>query len=542
MNVTKKILCVFILCLSGLSLAVQEQLEVKVRGLHDKNTRVIENDSALFSGDSFQLEVLVNKSQFVYSFFLDSSEKLTSLDSGFKQSGSLYALPANGHWYKLDDNVGKEVLIVVGSTLPLEVDKLSLDIKNKKDISTSLESGFVKVFRINHMDPKVITRSSQVSDKKGKIANNTKINFLNNLDEGKVLKGPALVSGVIGKLISYSDGIGVKTRGIKEVHVFKNASPSVVKVFTKTGSGSGSLISEDGLILTNWHVVKGAKEAGIAFIPKRRGKVSKDDLIMGKVIKINGETDLALIQLDSIPKNIKPLVISTDDPEIGQDVHAIGHPQGGSDWTYTKGYISQLNYDDKWSYKDTTHSALLMIQSQTPINPGNSGGPLLNNNGDIVGVNSATSPDYVSANFAISSEDIRKFLKQKGDIKTNKIKEKKTAKDENLKKISEKLGVNVVLVEIIDVEENGSEDFKVSVDDDKNGLVEMTIILLKDKSKGRVVIYDTNEDGKWDMMALDKDNNGKSDTYVFSKEDSDETDVIGYDDDEDGKVDRYEQV
>ena len=545
MNLLKKnILFAIMLLASSLTYAEQEQLEIKVNSLHNENIKAINNNSILFSGDSFQLNILVNKSLHVYSFLLNSSNELDNLDSGFKISGSSYKLPATDHWYKLDENKGKEVLIVVGSTLPLDVGELSSTIKSNRWPLNAPKGAIIKSFNIKHLDPGVITRGIQIIMGKGSYADAKDLQNLNKLGIRNLSKNEIPVSGVINKLVSYSGTPEIKTRGIKEVHVFKKASPAVVKVFTKLGSGSGSLISKEGLILTNWHVVGSSKTAGIAFMPNKRGKVTKDDLFLGRIIKINGEADLALIKLDKIPKNIKPLSISHENPEIGQDVHAIGHPKGGSDWTYTKGYISQLNYNDKWSYEDTSHHVSLMIQSQTPINPGNSGGPLLNNKGEIVGVNSSSSPDYTSANYAISAEDVSAFLKQKGDVKTKNKKPKKKSVikkgDSKLEKISKQLGFNVVSVEIVDFNKEGAADYKISIDDDKNGAVEMTVIILEDQKKGRIIIYDDNEDGDWDEMALDEDNNGKVDTHLYSKDDGAGIGVVGYDEDEDGTIDRYE--
>jgi S1-C subfamily serine protease len=555
MHIFRKVVFGIVMALvASLSYAEKVQLEIKVNGLHEKNLMEIEEGGILFSGDSFQLEIVVNSGLYIYSFLLDSTGELSNLDSGFKIPNSTYILPEKNHWYKLDNNAGKETLIVVGSNAALNIEKLSNTIKGGGQSLNTLSGVIVKRFNIKHLDLNIVTRGIQIIAEKGTFANNKDLLYLNGLEMKIPAKNEVPVSGIINKLVNYSHPSEIKTRGIKEVHVFKKASPSVVKVYTKTGSGSGSLISKEGLILTNWHVVKDAKKAGIAFMPKKRGKVTKDDLLIGRVIKINGEADLALIKLDNVPKNIKPLLISNKNPEIGQDVHAIGHPKGGSDWTYTKGYISQLNYNDKWSYKDTTHRVSLMIQSQTPINPGNSGGPLLNNKGKIVGVNSSSSLDYASANYAISAEDVRAFLKQKGDVNTKKKKPKKKPKkkskkkskdeikkvEENLEKISKKLGFNVISVEIVDFTKKGTKDYKISIDDDKNGLVEMTVIVLEDESKGRVIIYDDNEDGAWDEMALDEDNNGKVDTRLFPKEDGKGIGVVGYDDDEDGKVDRYE--
>ena len=536
----KKIVFIFTFIISSYSFAEKGSIEIKVNGLHAKVSKVVEHNSVLFSGDSFQLEVLVNTGQHVYSFLLDSSNELTNLSSDFKIANSSYMLPANGHWYKLDDNTGIEKLVIVGSRIPLDLSKLSSAIKNNNWSSDIFNDTTVKTSSIRHMNSRVVARGVQTFINQGKEIENKELQKLNLSVTSSLPISKLPISKVISNLVDFSNTPLIKTRGIKEVHVFKKAAPSVVKVFTETGSGSGSLISKEGLILTNWHVVKDAKKVGIVFMPEKGKKVTEDNFLEGEVVKINGEADLALVKIDKVPANAKPLYITREDPEIGQDVHAIGHPKGGSDWTYTKGYISQLNYDDNWSYEATLHKVKLMIQSQTPINPGNSGGPLLGNKGEIVGVNSSSSLDYESANYAISAKDVRAFIAQRGDIKIKAIKKKNTSKkSESLKKISKELGVNVISVKIVDFTKEGSKDYKISIDDDKNGKVEMTVIMLEDKSKGRIIIYDDNEDGTPDEMSLDENNNGKVDTHLYINEKGDVT-VIGYDDNEDGKVDRYE--
>jgi S1-C subfamily serine protease len=536
----KKIIFISTFIISSYSFAEKGTIEIKVNGLHANVSKIVKHNSVLFSGDSFQLEVLVSTGQHVYSFLLDSSNELTNLSSGFKIGNSSYMLPANGHWYKLDDNAGIEKLVVVGSRIPLDLSKLSSAIKNNNWSSDIFNDTTIETSSIRHINSKVVTRGIQTFSNQGEEVENKELQELNLSVTSSLPISKLPISGIISNLISFSNTPLIKTRGIKEVHVFKKAAPSVVKVFTETGSGSGSLISKEGLILTNWHVVKDAKKVGIVFMPEKGKKVTEDDFLKGEVIKINGEADLALVKIDKVPVNAKPLHITREDPEIGQDVHAIGHPKGGSDWTYTKGYISQLNYDDNWSYKTTLHKVKLMIQSQTPINPGNSGGPLLGNKGEIVGVNSSSSLDYESANYAISAEDVRAFIAQMGDIKTKAKKKKNTSKKaESLKKISKDLGVNVISVKIVDFTKEDSKDYKISIDDDKNGKVEMMVIILEDKSKGRIIIYDDNEDGIPDEMSLDEDNNGKVDLHLYFDKKG-KINVVGYDDDEDGKVDRYE--
>ena len=200
-----------------------------------------------------------------------------------------------------------------------------------------------------------------------------------------------------------------------EVDIYKKASPAVVRILTEYGAGSGSLLDKDGLIITNWHVVNGTDKVKVEFMPKNRAKITKKDLISGTVIKINGESDLALVRIDDVPYGVTPLPLgSSIDMKIGQDVHAIGHPKGGADWSYTKGCVSQFRHNFKWTYEGSEHVAGMIIQTQTPVNPGNSGGPLLNNDGEMIGVNTWKRRDSDGLNYAVSVEDVRDLIKQSG--------------------------------------------------------------------------------------------------------------------------------
>ena len=206
-----------------------------------------------------------------------------------------------------------------------------------------------------------------------------------------------------------------------EVDVYKKASPAVVRILTEYGAGSGSLLDKDGLIITNWHVVNGTDKVKVEFMPKNRAKITKKDLISGTVIKINGESDLALVRIDDVPYGVTPLPLgSSIDMEVGQDVHAIGHPKGGADWSYTKGCVSQFRHNFKWTYEGSEHVAGMIIQTQTPINPGNSGGPLLNNDGEMIGVNTWKRRDSDGVNYAVSVEDVRDLIKQSGNKNVQK--------------------------------------------------------------------------------------------------------------------------
>ena len=202
------------------------------------------------------------------------------------------------------------------------------------------------------------------------------------------------------------------SRSAKDVQIYKSISPSVVLIATKSGLGSGSLVSTSGQIITNWHVVRGFRYVAVIFKPTIEGKQpTRDDMRLGQVVKYDEIADLALIKVAGAPKGRSPIRLGdASDIAVGEDVHAIGHPIGES-WSYTTGIISQYRLGYAWQSKDELfkHRADI-IQTQTPISPGNSGGPLLDNSGALIGVNSFKAPKGEALNFAVSVSDVKKFL------------------------------------------------------------------------------------------------------------------------------------
>ncbi|MDR2161497.1 MAG: trypsin-like peptidase domain-containing protein [Desulfovibrio sp.] len=192
--------------------------------------------------------------------------------------------------------------------------------------------------------------------------------------------------------------------------LFKKVSPSVVLLIGKDSFGSGSIVNETD-ILTNWHVVARDNRIVVAFKPREEGApIDPDEFMVGDVIKKAPGKDLALVRIKRIPKYVTPVALGAlSELEIGADVHAIGHPQGGI-WTYTKGVISQLRKNFEWRASSRERFKADVIQTQTPINPGNSGGPLLSDRGHLVGVNSFKTKDAEGLNFAVSLSEILRFL------------------------------------------------------------------------------------------------------------------------------------
>lgn len=173
--------------------------------------------------------------------------------------------------------------------------------------------------------------------------------------------------------------------------------------------GSGFVISKAGLIVTNRHVVEDeSSKYYIAF---------KDD---SNTVEISSENifrdpvnDIALIKIDKeeIPSNIKALALGDSDKlKLGQTVIAIGNPLGKYSGTVTKGIISGLNREvtiTKGFFNSQREIYSDVIQTDAAINPGNSGGPMINLNGEVIGINFATVEGASNLSFAIPINRIK---------------------------------------------------------------------------------------------------------------------------------------
>lgn len=173
-----------------------------------------------------------------------------------------------------------------------------------------------------------------------------------------------------------------------------NAGVVSIQVLTDLGGGLGSgfVVDDQGHILTNYHVVEGVTDLEVAFSSgfKARGEVIGTDL----------DSDLAVIKVDAPPEELDPLPLGDSDlVQVGQTVIAIGNPFGLSG-TMTVGIVSGLGRTLRSMHTTAdggTFSAGDIIQTDAAINPGNSGGPLINLNGEVIGVNQAIRTNNVSA-------------------------------------------------------------------------------------------------------------------------------------------------
>jgi len=149
--------------------------------------------------------------------------------------------------------------------------------------------------------------------------------------------------------------------------------PNTGGAVTGAGAGSGFIVSEDGLVVTNNHVVTGAATLNV-FVPGR------DEPVNARVVAASECSDLAVIQL---PGGGYPFLEFHEGPlTIGTRIFAAGYPLGEPEYALVGGIISKLGADGETSWASVDH----VLQHDAAINPGNSGGPLVTEDGDVVGV------------------------------------------------------------------------------------------------------------------------------------------------------------
>jgi serine protease Do len=177
---------------------------------------------------------------------------------------------------------------------------------------------------------------------------------------------------------------------------------AVVQVRTPSGLGSGFFLSEDGFLITNFHVIEGETQISVEVYHQRSGQLERKTYKQVRIVAMNKFADLALLKIDDKDaEKFKHVQIgSADALSVGERVFAIGSPLG-LERTVTEGILStktrQLGGD-------------LYLQTTAQINPGNSGGPLFNLHGEVVGVTNMKITSGEGLGFAIPSEMVRFFL------------------------------------------------------------------------------------------------------------------------------------
>jgi HEAT repeat protein/S1-C subfamily serine protease/DNA-directed RNA polymerase subunit RPC12/RpoP len=193
------------------------------------------------------------------------------------------------------------------------------------------------------------------------------------------------------------------------------------------GQGSGSLVDrKNRLILTNYHVVQGGKRF-LVFFPRKEGGTlvaSKEAYLkgslgvsIGTVFEVDQRRDMALIQLDKVPEGFEAITLGKKGVQVGQKVYSVGSP-GGSDglWLLTTGDVRQV-YHKKWKASGGEGTPVLdleadIVETSSPTNPGDSGGPLMNEQGEQVGVTHGGSRTSNALSIFINASEATDFLQK----------------------------------------------------------------------------------------------------------------------------------
>jgi len=193
-------------------------------------------------------------------------------------------------------------------------------------------------------------------------------------------------------------------RALSINQVYRAAAPGVVHitatsqtsdVFGNTQQqqsiGSGFVIDKAGHIVTNYHVVQGAKTVQVSF--------SNHESMAAKVVGSDPATDIAVLKVSAPSRALRPLTLGNSSTvEVGDQVIAIGNPLG-YDRSVTSGIVSAVQRSITAPNQVSTIGHV--IQTDAALNHGNSGGPLLNADGDVIGVNAQIAPSDANANIGI---------------------------------------------------------------------------------------------------------------------------------------------
>ncbi len=183
----------------------------------------------------------------------------------------------------------------------------------------------------------------------------------------------------------------------------RNFGSAVVLVQTPSGLGSGFIVNEKGLCVTNYHVVeKETRIAVVIFDKDADGKFTRTRIDKVKILALNPFFDLALLEIprkkDQLFKTV--VITSAHDHREGDEVFAIGNPLG-LERSVSRGIVSTRNRN---------FTGLAYIQMTAQINPGNSGGPLFNRRGEVIGVTNMGIPAGEGLGFAIPAVYVKHFL------------------------------------------------------------------------------------------------------------------------------------
>lgn len=193
-------------------------------------------------------------------------------------------------------------------------------------------------------------------------------------------------------------------RSVVHIATKSIAMDSFLQISTQEGTGSGSVLDQNGLILTNQHVIDGAREISVSLY----NGLSYSAVLVGQ----DPDTDIAVLKIEADPAHLFPIAWGqSTDLRVGQRIYAIGNPFG-LERTMSTGMISSLNRQIPSRERRTMRA---LIQIDAALNQGNSGGPLLNTRGELIGMNTAimsSDGDSSGVGFAIPANTLGRIVPQ----------------------------------------------------------------------------------------------------------------------------------
>lgn len=229
------------------------------------------------------------------------------------------------------------------------------------------------------------------------------------------------------------------------------------------GQGSGFLIDPNGTILTNSHVVNGADRVTVTLKDGRK--------FDGQVSGVDEVTDLAVIKIDG--KNLPTAPLGNSDTiNVGDWAIAVGNPLG-LDNTVTLGIVSTLNRSS--AQIGMSNKRLDFIQTDAAINPGNSGGPLLNDNGEVIGINTAIRADAMGIGFAIPINKAKELQPQ-------------LAKGEKIR--HPYLGIQMTTFDVEMAQQNNNDPNSIVILPEVNGVIIVRVLENTPAAKAGLRRYD----------------------------------------------------
>ncbi len=225
-----------------------------------------------------------------------------------------------------------------------------------------------------------------------------------------------LAEGLVENDAAFVDALGRDIAERRIIEVYQRVSPAVVNISTQVlqrsfffeaipaeGAGSGFVLDTDGHIVTNYHVVRNARQIEVTFID--------ETTLPAELVGSDPRNDIAVLKVDAPPGLLQPVTLGESaNLQVGQRTIVIGNPFGQFGGTLTVGVVSALNRSIEGQDGRQISG---IIQTDAAINSGNSGGPLLDSAGNVIGINSAIfSPSGTSAGvgFSIPVDTLRRVL------------------------------------------------------------------------------------------------------------------------------------